>query len=200
MTSFVPTARPLAAVLGEAVLPSGLRSWAREATLVVGSVLLLAALSQVVVPLPFTPVPLSLSTLGVVLVGASLGPARAIASTGLYLAVGVVGAPVFGGFGSGWEFASFGYILGYVPAAAVVGWGARRAADRRVGSMLLAAVVASLVIYAVGVTWLTVWLGVGVSEGLTMGMWPFLPGDAIKVAAAAMLLPGAWRLVERGRD
>nr|NLD40014.1 biotin transporter BioY [Actinomycetales bacterium] len=146
---------------------------------------------------PFTPVPLTLSTLGVIVTGAALGPGRGIAVMALYLAVGALGGPVFAGWESGWAFASFGYVLGYLPAAAIMGWGARRGRDRNVGTMALAALLASAAIYAVGLAWLVMWVPVGFVGGLQLGVLPFLVGDALKIGLAALLLPGAWRLVER---
>lgn len=159
----------------------------------------IVGLAQIAIPLPFTPVPLTLATLGVVLVGAALGPARGLAATGIYLVAGMLGAPVFTGGGSGMAFASFGYVLGFLPAAAIVGWGARRGADRRVGGMLAAAVGATAVIYLVGVGWLMWWLSIPLAEAIRLGMLPFLAGDALKIGAAALALPGAWRLVSRMR-
>jgi len=172
---------------------------ARDAALVVVATAALTVAGQLAIPLPFTPVPLSLATFAVVLSGAALGPARAAAATLLYVALGVAGAPMFADGAAGWAFASFGYIIGFVPAAMLVGWGARRRTDRRVGSMVLAAAAGSAVIYLVGVAWLMAFLGVGVREGLALGMVPFLAGDAIKIAAAALLLPGAWRAVDAFR-
>ncbi|NLI19318.1 MAG: biotin transporter BioY [Actinomycetales bacterium] len=171
----------------------------RDAALVAGATAFLAVAGQLAIPLPFTPVPLSLATFAVVLSGAALGPARAGLAALLYLGLGVAGAPMFADGTAGWAFASFGYILGFVPATMLVGWGARRRGDRRVASMVLAAAGASAVVYLVGVTWLMAFLGVGLREGLALGVLPFLPGDAVKVAAAALLLPGTWRAVEAFR-
>lgn len=171
----------------------------RDAALVVSATALLTVAGQLAVPLPFTPVPLSLATFAVVLSGAALGPARAAAATVLYLALGLAGAPLFADGNAGWAFASFGYVLGFVPAAMLVGWGARRRSDRRVPSMLLAAAAGSAVIYLIGTTWLMAFLGVGLREGLAMGVLPFLAGDAIKVAAAALLLPSAWATINAFR-
>src|SRR5690606_23621109 len=86
--------------------------------------------AQLVVPLPFTPVPLSLSTFAVLLTGLALGPRRALLSTVLYLALGTAGVPIFADQGSGWAFASYGYVVGYVAAAVIAGAAARRRADR----------------------------------------------------------------------
>ncbi len=171
----------------------------RDAALVVGATAFLTVAGQLAIPLPFTPVPLSLATFAVVLNGAALGPVRAGLAALLYLGLGVAGAPMFADGNAGWAFASFGYILGFVPATMLVGWGARRRGDRRVGSMVLAAAGASAVVYLLGVTWLMAFLGVGLREGLALGVLPFLPGDAIKIAAAALLLPGAWKAVEAFR-
>ncbi len=167
----------------------------KDAALVMGGTALLAVTSQILVPLWFTPVPLSLATFSVLLVGAALGPLRGGLSMGLYLVLGLAGVPVFAGFSSGAASASFGYILGYVLAGIAVGFLARRAADRRVLSAFAMAVVGSALIYAVGVPWLMISLGVGLREGLMLGLVPFLVGDAIKAVLASAVLPAAWKLV-----
>lgn len=192
------TARP---VLADLLPPAGTRTRARmvDAVLVLGGTLLVAGLAQVLVPLPFTPVPLSLGTLGVLVVGASLGPARATASLGVYLLAGMAGVGWFAGGASGWEFASFGYLLGMVVAAAVVGALARRGVDRSVWRTTLAGLVAGAVVYAAGLPWLMAFLGVNLATGLALGVVPFLVGDAIKAVLAAVLLPGTWALVNRLR-
>ena len=164
------------------------------AVILAGTAMLWAA-AQIVVPLPFTPVPLSMATFGVLLVGAALGPARALASTGLYVIAGVLGAPMYAGFASGWEFASFGYILGYVAAALLVGAASRVGADRRVLPMAGSALLGSAAIYAFGVAWLMPFLGVGLGEALALGVIPVLIGDAVKIGLAALALPVAWRAV-----
>src|SRR5690606_6284160 len=117
------------------------RSLVRDVGLVVGGTLLTAVFAQVVVPLPFSPVPLSASTFAVLLTAAALGPLRGVLSQGLYLLGGLVGLPFFAGAESGWTYvsgATGGYIVGYVVAAAVVGACARRGMDRRAGSTALA--------------------------------------------------------------
>ncbi len=171
----------------------------KDAALVVGGTGIVFAASQLVIPLWFTPVPLSLATFAVLLVGASLGPARAAASLGLYMALGVFGVPVFAGFSSGVAHASFGYVIGYVLAAVAAGFLARKAADRAVLSTVAMALVGSALIYAAGVPWLMASMGVGLKEGLALGVVPFLVGDAIKALAAGALLPGAWKLVGRSK-
>ncbi len=126
----------------------------RDVALVVGAAALTGVAAQVAVPLPFTPIPLSLQTLTVLLAGAALGPMRGGLAMGLYLVAGVIGVPWFSEQRSGWEFASFGYIVGFVLAAIVVGAFARRGADRTVIGTAGLMVLGNLLIYAIGVPWL----------------------------------------------
>lgn len=171
----------------------------RTAGLTVGGAAFLAVLSQVAVPLPFTPVPISLATAAVVLLGAGMGPRLAAMSTLTYLIAGLAGAPVFAGQGSGWAFASFGYVIGYIPAAVIAGVLARRAADRSVWRTAALAGVATIAVYAIGVPWLMAFTGSDLATGLAMGVWPFLIGDAVKLVAAALILPGTWKVVDHLR-
>lgn len=186
------TARPVRVL---ADLVPGTRS--RDLALVLAATGLLVLAGRIAIPLPFTPVPISLATLGVVLTGAALGSRRAVASSGLYLLLGVLGAPVFADGKVGWAFASFGYVIGYVLAAALVGKLAEHGWDRSVGRMALATLLGGVVVYASGLAWLVPFLGVGLREGLTMGVIPFLIGDALKTLVAAVAVPLAWRLVPR---
>lgn len=167
---------------------------ARDVALVVGAAALTGLAAQVAVPLPFTPVPLSLQTLTVLLAGAALGPMRGGLAMGLYLVAGVIGVPWFSEQRSGWEFASFGYIVGFVLAAIVVGAFARRGADRTVIGTAGLMVLGNLLIYAIGVPWLAFSVSADLPAALGMGATPFLLGDALKIVIAAGLLPAAWRL------
>jgi biotin transport system substrate-specific component len=171
----------------------------RDALLVTGGTLFVAATAQIAIPLGFTPVPLSLATFGVLLVAASFGPARAGASLALYMLIGMAGAPWFAEQNSGWQFASFGYVVGFLVAAVLVGALARRGADRTVARSVGLMVVGNLAIYAVGVPGLMWFAGVDLGTALTLGVLPFLLGDAIKIALAAGLLPAAWKLVGEDR-
>lgn len=92
---------------------------------------------------------------------------------------------------------SFGYIVGFMVAAAFVGWLGTRGADRRPLTTIVAMVVGNLAIYAVGVAWLAVALGVSLPRALELGMVPFVVGDLVKVLLAAGLLPGAWFALRR---
>ena len=116
---------------------------------------------------------------------------------GLYLVAGVVGVPWFSEQRTGFAFPSFGYVIGFVLAALIVGTLARRGADRRAGSAVATMVIGNLVIYAVGVPYLALAIGVSLPEALVLGALPFVIGDGLKIVLAAGLLPAAWRLVER---
>ena len=94
---------------------------------------------------------------------------------------------------------SFGYGVGFLVAAAVVGWLAGRGQDRTPARTVLTMVVGNLVVYAFGLPWLMATLDVGLAKGLELGVTPFLAGDALKILLAAGLLPGAWALAGRGR-
>lgn len=172
-------------------------SRAKDAALVLGGTGVVAVLSQVAIPLGFTPVPLSLGTLGALLVGAALGPARAVLSLLLYVGAGIAGVGWFAGGASGWMFASFGYLLGFVLAAALMGRLARRGADRNVFGSIGLGLLGGAVIYAAGVPWLMAFLDVSFTEALALGVTPFLIGDVIKAVIVAVVLPGAWALIGR---
>lgn len=167
----------------------------RDVLLVAGAAALTGLVAQVSIPLPFTPVPITLQTFTVLLAGAALGPLRGGAAMLLYLAAGVAGVPWFAEQASGIAIPSFGYIVGFVVAAAVVGVLARFRADRTVRGTIAIMVLGNLIIYAIGVPWLLAALNVDLATGLGYGLWPFLVGDGLKIALAAGLLPAAWRLV-----
>jgi biotin transport system substrate-specific component len=181
---------------------SDVRSLGRDAVLVVGGCLLVAGAAQVSINLPFTPVPLTGQTFAVVLVGASLGAARGFASLALYLGVGVAGLPFFAGGASGGDVvvgASGGYLVGFVLAAALTGALAQRGWDRSFSSALGAMLSGNVVIYLVGLPWLAHAMGAPALDQkvLLAGLYPFIPGDLLKLYLASALLPTAWRLVGR---
>jgi biotin transport system substrate-specific component len=174
------------------VVPGGL---VRNIALVVGGTLFVALSALVIVPLPFTPIPLSLQTFSVLLVGAALGSRRGALSMALYLLAGVAGVPWFSAHQSGWSFPSFGYVVGFVAAAWLAGLLAERGADRHVARTVGLMVAGNVVIYAFGVAGLMLVTGMDLPVALAKGVLPFLIGDLIKVVVAAALLPAAWKLV-----
>jgi biotin transport system substrate-specific component len=178
------------------VVPGGL---VRNIALVVGGTLFVALSALVVIPLPFTPVPLSLQTFAVLLTGAALGSRRGALSMALYLLAGVAGVPWFSAHQSGWAFASFGYVVGFVAAAWLVGRLAEAGADRKALKTAGMMVLGNVVIYAFGVAGLMAYTGMDLGTALAKGVAPFLVGDLIKIAVAAALLPAAWKLVDARR-
>lgn len=174
----------------------------------IGAVLI-AGLAQFTIYLPFTPVPITGQTLGVLLVGAAYGPGLGAATVGLYLAAAVMGLPVLarnveGGHDTGVQvlgaaFASAGYLWGFLLAAVLVGWLARLGWDRSFRSSVSAMFFGELVIYACGIPWLMHALGVDVQTALTFGLYPFVVGDTIKLLIAAGALPLAWAAIRRFR-
>jgi biotin transport system substrate-specific component len=185
MTAVTTSRRPVLADL----LPGGL---ARDVALVVGAAALTGIAAQILIPL--WPVPITLQTLTVLLAGAALGPMRGGLSMGLYLVAGVAGVPWFAEQNSGLGFVTFGYVVGFVLAAVLVGWLARRGAGRTFRGTIGAMVLGNLVIYAVGVPYLAWALGESLAYAIEVGALPFLVGDALKILLAAGLLPAAWRL------
>lgn len=178
----------------------------RDLAFILAGSLFVALTAQISIRLPFTPVPITGQTLGVLLVGAALGSRLGFLALLAYLVEGGLGLPFFAG-GTGGVAKFFGptggYLLAFPLAAGLVGLLVERfGMDRFFGRTLLAMLLGNLLIYAFGVPWLGAYLdGVGKYPGLgglfAMGMIPFLPGDLVKAILAAMLLPSAWSLLGR---
>lgn len=186
--------------LALAASPSRARSkitW--RITLALAGSWLVAGLAQIEVPLPFTPVPITGQTLGVLLVGAALGAGLGVLSMALYLTQGALGLPFFSGGDSGAGFlalssATGGYLWGFVLSAGAVGWLAERGWDRSVRSSIGAMFLGEVVIYLAGIPWLMYALDAPLIEALELGLAPFVVGDTLKLLVAAGLLPAGWRL------
>lgn len=171
----------------------------RDGILVIGASLLFALSARVSMPLGFTPVPITLQTLVVMLVGAALGSRRGALAALLYLAEGATGLPVFAS-GGGLLYLlgpTAGYLWSYPIAAFVVGWLCERGLDRSFATSLLAMLPGSIIIYLIGVPWLAFVVHLSLGQALIAGLLPFIPGDIIKVIIAAALLPTAWKFVHR---
>lgn len=169
---------------------------AADAVLILAGSALVALSAQVVVPLPWTPVPITGQTFGVLFVGALLGSRRGALALAAYLLEGAAGLPVFAGGGAtvAWLLGpTAGYLWSYPLAAWLTGRLAERGWDRRPATAALALGAGNGVIYAVGLPWLA--LFVGAERVLAAGLLPFVPGDLVKIAVAAGALSGAWRLV-----
>jgi biotin transport system substrate-specific component len=173
------------------------------AALVVGFALFTALAAQVAFPLPFTPVPITGQTLAVLLAGAALGANAGAASQGLYVVLGAVGLPFYAGGESGWTTATGatgGYLTGFIVAAWIIGRLAERRQDRTIPTAIPAFLLGSVIIHMFGVPWLAAYLDLGWVEAAALGSVPFIPGDLLKIVAAGLLLPAAWRLAAASRD
>ena len=170
-------------------LVAGSRS--REVAIVLAGTALIVLAGRLAIPLPFTPVPISLSTLAVLGVAAVGGARRSVLSSGLYVALGLVGVPVFVDGHTGWGFSAFGYTIGYVLASGVLGALAQRGWTGRLHTWVPAVVVSTLCVYVPGVAWLTVFLGIPVLQAVSVGVVPFLIGDALKAVVLVGALPAA---------
>jgi biotin transport system substrate-specific component len=156
--------------------------------------------ARVSVPLPFTPVPLSLQTLAVLLSGALLGARAGAASQATYLALGFMGVPVFALPGSGPGYflgPTGGYLAGFVLASFVTGLAMRRLRPLGAIGTSLAFLAGSVALYACGLAWLTLSLGGDVGGALSAGFFPFIPSDLAKIAMATGIHAG-WTRLGRG--
>jgi biotin transport system substrate-specific component len=175
-----------------------LSTHARHIVLVVAGALFVALTAQIVIPT--VPVPFTGQTFGVLTVGAALGFRRGALALLLYLALGVIGMPVYAEGDSG--FARIvgptgGYLIGFVVSAALVGRLAELGWDRHIGGSLAAMAIGTAVIYAIGVPWLKVTTGLPWETAVDLGMTKFLIWDVAKLAIAAGIFPIAWWLVGR---
>jgi biotin transport system substrate-specific component len=169
-----------------------------EVALVLGASVLIALAAQIAIPIPFTPVPLTLQPLAVLMVGIALGSRRGASAAALYLIEGFSGLPVFaqGHGGPLWLIGpTAGYLCSYPFAAFVAGWFSERGWGNNIARALCGMLVALAVIYAGGWSWLAVLSGP--RAAFTMGIVPFVVADIIKVAIGAALLPYAERLIAR---
>jgi len=190
--------------------------WQRNLLMITVGTLLIILGARVSFYLPGNPfVPVTLQTFGILFGGALLGMRRSLASVGLYLLLGIVGLPVFaldastGAYRSGIDTiisvsggpvvlgATGGYLVGFLLAGGLVGRLAELGCDRHIGGSLGAMILGNAAIYVIGVPWLMFATGQSLQWALDNGAWPFLIGDAIKLAFAAALLPAGWWLVKR---
>lgn len=160
-----------------------------------GSLLLYASAKMKV---PFYPVPMTMQTFVVLVIGMLFGWRLAMFTVGLYLLGGAMGLPVFSGTperGIGLAYMAGptgGYLIGFLVAAGVCGWLAERGWDRNMPAAFFAMVIGTAIIYACGISWLSNLIGW--EKAIAAGMMPFLYGDLLKVVLAALLLPRLWKI------
>jgi biotin transport system substrate-specific component len=150
------------------------------------------------IQVPFWPVPMTMQTFVVLVLGMAYGWRLAGATVLLYLAQGAFGLPVFAGGGGIAYMAgpTGGYLAGFLLAAIAVGWLAEHGWDRSVPRTLAAMLIGTAIIFACGLAWLATLIGL--PQAISAGLAPFLLGEAVKIALATAILPFAWRLLQRG--
>jgi biotin transport system substrate-specific component len=174
----------------------------KQVALVVLGIVVLAAAAKI--KLPMWPVPMTMGTFAVLSIGAAYGPRLGLTTILGYMFVGALGFDVFAGTSAETYGLSYmiggtgGYLVGYVMAALALGVLARAGWDRSVGKMAAAMAIGNALIYVPGLIWLGMLYGWD-KPILEWGLTPFLVGDAIKLALAAVLLPAVWKLVGRAR-
>ncbi|MFM1986101.1 MAG: hypothetical protein RIS18_318 [Actinomycetota bacterium] len=156
--------------------------------------------AQIVIPLPFTPIPLTMQTFAILFGAAVIGPVRSLIAQFSYLFIAAIGFPVLAGDKGGIDAifgATAGYLFAFMLASYVVGILAKKVTTKKFQGVLIGYVIGSLIIYALGSSWLAFYSGKGFYYALLNGVLPFLIGDAIKAALAASLLPISWRFVNK---
>ena len=200
------TSAPIASLtLADALWPSQSAGLMRPAVLAVAGSLLMVVCAKIQVPM--WPVPMTMQTFGILIIGAAYGWPLGIITVLLYLAEGFAGLPVFAGATAGPAYfagTTGGYLVGFAAAAGIVGWLAERGWTRGIATTAAAMVLGNALIYVFGLAWLDVLLvmirgvaGWDLAKVLHNGMVIFLVGDAVKAALAAVVLPAAWTLARR---
>lgn len=182
-------------VLADALVPS---TAVTNTALVVGGAALTAVMAQLAVPL--WPVPITGQTLAVLLVGSTLGPVRGVLSMLAYWVAGVIGLPVFSDAASGLAAAvgpTGGYLVGFIIAAGLTGWLAQRNWDKKFLGATVSFFAGTVVIFALGMAWLSISLGADLQQTLQWGLYPFIIGGIIKSLIAAAIMPASWKLAAR---
>jgi len=166
--------------------------------LTAGGVLFLAAMAQIAIPVPGSPVPVTGQTLGVLLIGTTYGSGLGLATFAMYLLAGIAGAPVFAGASFGVEKitgATGGYLIGMMVATYLLGVLAKRRLDQRFLTSLPSMLFGTLIIFSFGLIWLHHFTGKDWAWTIAAGLTPFIVGEALKIAIAGTSLPILWRLI-----
>jgi len=167
-----------------------------DVTLIIGGSLLIGLCAHTKVLLPFSPVPVTGQTFAVLIIGALLGARRGCLAVLAYIIEGVAGLPVFAiGIGPAALLGpTGGYLFGFIPAVYITGRLAEMGWDRRIRTTILAMIFGNLAIYTFGLFWLCCLTGFNTMI-LTLGLYPFIVGDLVKIIIAAILLPSGWKLL-----
>jgi biotin transport system substrate-specific component len=171
-----------------------------NAVLVVSGVLGLAALAQIAIPVPGSPVPVTGQTLGVLILGTTYGSTLGVTTFALYILAGIAGAPVFANSGHGLDRivgATGGYLIGMLVATFVLGQLARFRLDQKFLTALPSMLIGTVITFSFGLIWLYQYTGQSWSWTVNAGLTPFIVGEVLKIAIAGTSLPAIWRIVNR---
>lgn len=177
------------------------RSITTDVVMVAAGAALTAIAAQLTVPL--WPVPVTAQTLAVLLVGSALGPLRGSLAMALYAILGIVGLPVFSDASHGFGVIagpSGGYIIGFIGAAGLTGWLAKREWDHRIVGAIASFAAGSVVVFAVGLPWLAASLHLSLASTLQFGLYPFIVGGVVKALLAAGIIRFSWTALDRAAD
>ena len=169
-----------------------------HALFIVGGTAFIAVMAQVSLPVPGSPVPVTGQTLAVLLVGTTYGARLGVATFSTYMLAGIAGAPIFAGGTYGIDRvlgATGGYLFGMLLASAVLGFLAERRADQKFSTSFPALLLGNLIIFSFGLTWLHFSLDLTWAKTFSMGLTPFIIGEALKIAIVATSLPLVWRKI-----
>jgi biotin transport system substrate-specific component len=168
--------------------------------LVVSGVLGLAALAQIAIPVPGSPVPVTGQTLGVLILGTAYGSTLGFTTFAVYILAGIAGAPVFADGGHGLDRivgATGGYLVGMLVATFVLGQLARFRLDQKFLTALPSMLIGTITTFSFGLIWLHQFTGQTWSWTFEKGLTPFIVGEVLKIAIAGTSLPAIWRVVNR---
>ena len=168
--------------------------------LVLGGTAFLAAMAQISIPVPGSPVPVTGQTLAVLLLGTAYGATLGFSTFAFYLLMGIAGAPIFAGGSHGISKvagATGGYLVGMLLASLVLGALAGRKWDQRIKTVIPTMLIGSVIIFSFGVTWLHIYTGQSWAWSFDKGLTPFILGEFLKIAIASTALPTIWRFAAK---
>jgi biotin transport system substrate-specific component len=186
------------ATLRSALVPR--TSVVTQVGLILGGTFFLAAMAQIAIPVPGSPVPVTGQTLAVLLLGSAYGANLGFATFSFYILMGVVGAPIFAGGSHGltrFVGPTGGYLAGMLLATALAGALAGRKWDQKIFTVIPTMILGDLVIFALGLTWLHHATAQSWSWTFKNGLSPFIIGEVLKIAIASTALPTVWRFVPK---
>ena len=167
--------------------------------LLLSGVIFLSIMSQLIIPLYFTPVPISLGSFGIMLVALLYGRKLGTATVISYVAAGSLGAPIFAGFKAGSLFSpTGGYIIGYIVAAVILGYLSDKGIAKSYVKTFLSLLLVSVIIFILGA--LVLMLFVPIKNVFMAGVLPFIPGDMIKAIVATLLFPRLWKFIKKNKN